>query len=132
GDGEFQYRFFKAGVRAFYDPEIKVKHEPDVAKRPLEDEFFFADAGVAAWYCKHLLRGDLYAGWMFLRQIVRIVGMRSLMASFYRRDTRDLLFRRRRLTVLVRAFFSRAFDDLYSRMRERISAQLDCMARVIA
>lgn len=114
-DSEFQYRFFKAGLKAFYDPEIKVKHEPDLGSRTVEEELLRSDVGIAAWYGKHVARGDLYAARMFLVHIGRnVAGIRSLIAALGRRDMAELRLRGRRLSVLLRAFFSRALSEFRS------------------
>lgn len=119
-DAECHYRFFKAGFTAFYDPEIKVKHMVEVDSRPLEEETFRSDAGIAAWYGKHAAMGDLYAARLFLVHLRRnVAGLRSLATVLGRRDWAELRFRRQRLSVLVRAFFSRVVTELAARAMAR-------------
>jgi glycosyltransferase involved in cell wall biosynthesis len=108
-DAELHYRLFKAGLRAFYDPEIKVIHRPDVAGRPIESELLRCDAGTAAWYGKHTARGDWFTARLFLIHVGRSsMGVRTLIRALRRGDLAELRLRARRLRVLLHAFFSRA------------------------
>lgn len=112
-DAEFQYRFFKAGLRAYYDPAIRIKHQPDLAQRAFDQEILDCDAGIAAWYGKHAANGDMYAARMFLIHLGRsIIGVRSLVRAVRRADVAELRLRGRRLRVLLHAFFSRALMEL--------------------
>lgn len=111
-DAECHYRLFKAGFKAFYDPEIKVKHMVEVDSRPMEVEILRSDAGIAGWYGKHAAMGDLYAARLFLVHLWRnVAGVRSLAAALGRGDWEEVRLRRRRLSVLLRAFFSRAVTE---------------------
>lgn len=112
-DADFSYRLFKAGLKAYYDPEAKVLHRPDISARPRETEVLRADTGIAAWYGKHAAHGDLFAVRLFLIHLRRsVVGIRSLARAIFRRDGAELRLRGRRLRVLLRAFFSRALMEL--------------------
>lgn len=113
-DAEFQYRFFKAGLRAYYDPAIKVKHQPDLCQRAPDQEILDCDAGIAAWYGKHVAHGDRFAARLFLIHLGRsVMGVRSLIGAVRRGDVADLRLKGRRLRVLLYAFFSRALMELH-------------------
>lgn len=112
-DAEFQYRFFKAGLKAYYDPAIRIKHQPDLAQRAFDQEILDCDAGIAAWYGKHAVSGDMYAARLFLIHLGRsVIGIRSLVRAVRRADVSELRLRRRRLRVLLGAFFSKALMEL--------------------
>jgi glycosyltransferase involved in cell wall biosynthesis len=112
-DAEFQYRFFKAGLKAFYDPEIKAKHMVEVDIRQFEREILRSDAGLAAWYGKHAAQGDLFALRLFVIHFVRnIMGVRSLVRAVRDRNAGEIKLRARRCRVLLQAFCSRVITEL--------------------
>jgi len=112
-DAEFQYRFFKAGFKAFYDPEIKAKHMVEVDSRRYDVEILRSDAGIAAWYGKHAAHGDLFAVRLFLTHLARnTLGVRSLIHAIGHADATEIRRRARRFQVLTQAFFSRAMMEL--------------------
>jgi glycosyltransferase involved in cell wall biosynthesis len=119
-DSDFWYRVLKAGLKAYYDPSIQVWHGPDVSSRPFQSEVLRSDAGIAAWYGKHAAMGDLFAARLFLVHLGRnVAGVRTLATALRRGDWAEVGLRRRRLSVLLRAFVSRGVTELAERAMAR-------------
>jgi len=98
-DSDFIYRVFKSGFKILYSPDFVVYHNhgrrTDAQVRILMKGYII---GRGAFYCKHILKGDLEVLKMAYREIYWLV--KNIAVHFYSTDARGKSRERLRLLLV--------------------------------